>query len=370
MSNLYVDMHVIQTVPPSCLNRDDTGSPKTAIYGGVRRARVSSQSWKHAMRVMFKDLFDASDLGIRTKKIVECVAQEIKSLDPSKEDSETNALAETIINLANVSTANGQAKALFFISAQQAKNLAKLAVNTDFAQIDALKDREKTTAKAELSRAANAALAQDNAVDIALFGRMVADDPSLNFDASAQVAHAISTHKVENEFDFFTAVDDRAPDDNAGAGMLGTIEFNASTFYRYATIAAHELYGQLAKDGDAAAKVVKEFVRAFVLSMPGGKMNTFANRTVPDAVYIAIRENLPVNLAGAFENPVRSENGYAADSIKRLDKYAQRVYTSFAAKPKKAYVVTTDGGLDELGEAQDLDAALEGIEAYVKGALQ
>jgi CRISPR system Cascade subunit CasC len=370
MNNLYIDLHVIQTVPPSCLNRDDTGSPKTAVYGGARRARVSSQSWKHAMRMMFKDHFDKRDLGIRTKKIVQCVAEEIRSLDPGKEDSEASLLAEKIINTANVSTANGEAKALFFIGAQQAKNLAALAANTDFDKIEALPDKEKARAKAKVKSAAQAVLNQDSAADIALFGRMVADDPSLNSDASAQVAHAISTHKAENEFDYYTAVDDRALGDNAGAGMIGTVEFNSSTLYRYATVAAHELYGQLAGDAGAAAKVIVEFVRAFALSMPGGKMNTFANRTMPDAICVAVREDHPINLVGAFENPVKPGDGYVAASIERLSKYAQKVYGSFASKPKKAYAVSLDGGLGEIADPCDLGTLLENLEADVQGALR
>jgi CRISPR system Cascade subunit CasC len=371
MNNLYLDIHVIQTVPPSCLNRDDTGSPKTAIYGGVRRARVSSQSWKHAMRMAFREHFDQRNLGIRTKEIVDCVAKEIQALDPGKDFKAAEQIAQKIFNETKVSTADGKAKALFFLGAQQAKNLAKLALNTNFDEIEALKEKEKTKAKTELKNAAQAILNQDTAVDIALFGRMVADDPSLNSDAAAQVAHAISTHKTENEFDFFTAVDDRAPEDNAGAGMMGTIEFNSSTLYRYATVAAHELYGQLAKDVGATAKAVVEFVRAFVLSMPGGKMNTFANRTLPDAVYVTIRDNYPVNLVGAFENPVKPAEGYATPSIERLSQYAQKVYGSFASKPKKACVVTLDGGpLGELGDACDLNALLARVEEELKGALK
>ncbi|MDR1134579.1 MAG: type I-E CRISPR-associated protein Cas7/Cse4/CasC [Clostridiales Family XIII bacterium] len=370
MNNLYIDMHVIQALPPSCLNRDDTGSPKSAMYGGVRRARVSSQSWKHAMRLMFKEHFDQSDLGIRTKRLVEYVAEEIKLLDSSKSDEQVTELAERIINAANVSTADGKAKALFFIGAQQAKNLAKLVVNTDFGEMDALEENEKKRKEKTLKDNAHAILVKDNAVDVALFGRMVADDPSLNSDASAQVAHAISTHRADTEFDYFTAADDRAPEDNAGAGMIGTIEFNSSTLYRYATVAAHELYGQLKENADATVKAIVEFVRAFAKSMPDGKMNTFANRTPTAAVYIAIRDDHPVNLVGAFEEPIKSENGYTAASIKRLGEYAQNVYKSFALKPEHGYVTALYDGLDEIGTRCDWDVLLENIATDVRGALQ
>jgi CRISPR system Cascade subunit CasC len=127
MKKVYVDFHVIQTVPPSCLNRDDTGSPKTAIYGGVRRARVSSQAWKRAMRLMFREHFDERELGTRTKKIVDLVAGEILADDNTKSDVDAKTMAGKIINLANVSTKDGESKALFFMSKNQAKNMAELA---------------------------------------------------------------------------------------------------------------------------------------------------------------------------------------------------------------------------------------------------
>jgi CRISPR system Cascade subunit CasC len=322
MSKVYVDFHVIQTIPPSCLNRDDTGSPKTAIYGGVRRARVSSQSWKRAMRLMFREHFEESQLGTRTKKIVDMVAKEILTKDSGKSQEDSNALAEAIINLANVSTAKGEAKALFFMSKKQAENLAALALNKP----DASK------------KEAQAALNAGHGVDVALFGRMVADDPSLNTDASAQVAHCISTHKVENEYDYFTAVDDRAPEDSAGAGMLGTVEYNSSTLYRYATVAVHELFTQLANDESALEKTVNEFARAFITSMPTGKQNTFANRTLPDAVMVTVRKDQPVNLVGAFEEPVKGE-GLALKSIQKLSAYATQVYGDFCGNPAKSYSI-------------------------------
>ncbi|MGI6169957.1 MAG: type I-E CRISPR-associated protein Cas7/Cse4/CasC, partial [Christensenellales bacterium] len=245
---VFVDIHVIHSLPPNCVNRDDTGSPKTAIYGGVRRARVSSQAWKHAMREMFKEYFDESELSERTKKIVEKVADQICNLANMGQE-EAMILAEKIINQAGVSTKDAEAKALFFMSSKQAENLAHMAL------------MDPLPVKKEVQKALNA----DKGIDISLFGRMVADDPALNTDASAQVAHAISTHKVENEYDYYTAMDDRSPEDQAGAGMIGTIEFNSSTVYRYATVAVHDLKKNLG-DTDAATKAVREFVRAFVCS--------------------------------------------------------------------------------------------------------
>lgn len=351
INRLYIDFHLIQTVPPSCVNRDDTGSPKTAVYGGARRARVSSQAWKRAMRTVFRENFKESELSMRTKRIVELVAEKIIELDPSQTE-EAKSLAEKIINLAGITTKDGEAKALFFIGTQQAKNLAELALSGD----------------ANKKQAQNALL-KDHGVEIALFGRMVADDPALNTDASAQVAHCISTHTVTNEYDYFTAIDDmKSRENDAGAGMIGTVEFNSSTLYRYATVAVHELYEQLSRDPQALSKAITEFAQAFIISMPTGKQNTFANRTLPDAVMVAVRMDQPINLAGAFETPVKAlaGGGYKDASVKALDKYAREVYDSFASEPYKTYVI--GAGLEEMGTKVKTDTLLTALAEDMQSA--
>ena len=207
------------------------------------------------------------------------------------------------------------------------------------------------------------ALSTAPSADIALFGRMVADDPSLNFDAAAQVAHSISTHAVQNEYDYFTAVDDCQVEDNAGAGHLGTVEYNSATLYRYATVNVMELERHLG--AKKAAEVVRSFGEAFIRSMPTGKQNTFANRTLPDAVYVTIREDQPVNLCGAFERAVRkSTEGYAEPSKSALQAYAQQLHQSFAEAPAKSFTVGT--GLEALAPAQPLNTMLDALEEAVK----
>ena len=344
---LYVDFHVLQTVPPSCVNRDDTGSPKTAVYGGAVRARVSSQAWKHAMRVMFtEEMSDAVETGYRTKKGTDLVAKQIKALAP---DKDALKLAQKVIADAGIKSDDKGTKALFFMSTAQAKALAELAV-------EGCKDKKQYK---EALKAAPSA-------DMALFGRMVADDPSLNYDAAAQVAHSISTHTVQNEYDYFTAVDDCQAEDNAGAGHLGTAEYNSSTLYRYATVNVMELAGQLG--AAQTAETVRAFGEAFLFSMPTGKQNTFANRTLPDAVYVTLREDQPVNLCGAFERAVpRSVQGYAAPSKAALAQYAQQMYSSFAEAPAQSF--TVGSGLEELAPAQTAKAMLDALEKAVRDAL-
>jgi CRISPR system Cascade subunit CasC len=350
---LYVDVHILQTVPPSCVNRDDTGSPKTAVYGGATRARVSSQSWKKAMRDMFKEIFPAEDLGMRTKRIVGMVAKEIMKLSGA-DDSE--AQAERILKTAglNIKSAEKGTDALFFLSNAQAVALAKLAIKDP----DTLADKPSRDAR---DKAQNALL-QSPGIDIALFGRMVADAPNLNTDACAQVAHSISTHKVSNEYDYFTAVDDLASEDTAGAGHIGTVEYNSSTLYRYATVAVHDLSKNLRKD---TIDAVCGFVRAFVCSMPTGKQNTFANRTLPDTVMVTIRDDQPINLVGAFERPVQAgknnDQGYVNASAKAFVEHAEKTYDNWLGKPEVA-MVTGEllSGLASPMSFQDMLSTLEG----------
>lgn len=206
-NRLFIDIHALQTLPPCNINRDDTGSPKTAQYGGSTRARVSSQCWKRAMRTYFKEHSAEENVGVRTLYLVDYIAKKIVRLDSSISDEDASKLGEKALNNAGVKTKDGKAKALFFIGEKQANALAQAA-------IDGVDDKKLL----------QALLHKGLSIDIALFGRMLADDPSLNEDASAQVAHAISTHAIQHEFDYFTAIDDLSPKDNAGAGM-GRVQF-------------------------------------------------------------------------------------------------------------------------------------------------
>ena len=350
MSNnrLFLDIHAIQTLPPSNINRDDTGSPKTCQYGGVKRSRVSSQSWKRAMRTYFYEQSEQENVGVRTKDIVQFVADKIIEIDHSKTD-EAFDLAEKIINAAGVKTKDGKAKALFFLGDSQARKLARAAID---------KNNDKKYLKEIL---------KDNpAIDIALFGRMVADDPSLNEDASSQVAHAISTHSVDTEFDFFTAVDDLAPEENAGAGMLGTVEFNSSTLYRYANVAIHELYKQLENE-EAVINTAKLFVKSFANSLPTGKVNTFANQTLPQFIMVSIRDDRPVNLVSAFEDPIKSNDGYVEKSTRALVEEYEKVQ-KIVNKPLKTFVLDINElniKTNDIENENSLNALIENLASFL-----
>ena len=316
MTARHVDIHVLQSVPPSCVNRDDTGSPKTAIYGGVRRARVSSQAWKRAARAEFEKHLDRSDLGVRTKRALELITDDMAHLAPEMVEAERVDRATKVLEAAKLKPRAAKLKKgeepvnaklaetdyLIFFSRAQIRRLAELAVETG----------------EPVAKAALAAASAENGVEVALFGRMVADSKMLSVDASVQVAHAISTNAAELESDYFTAVDDQRKDDVQGADMIGIVDFTSATLYRYATINMPLLAENLG-DEAAAVRAAQAFVSAFCLSMPTGKQNTFGNRTVPDAVVITVREDQPINAVGAFEAPITARGrGLVEESACRL----------------------------------------------------
>lgn len=356
--NLYVDFHVLQTVPPSCVNRDDTGSPKTAVFGGKTRARVSSQAWKHAMRKAFKDIFSEDQIGIRTKNVKSLLSDKIKELDVNIESEKADQLAEKALEACKIKSGENKKDVLFFISALQLKELAKTMLELQGNAKLKEKDKEK-----ELKNA----LKHYPSIDLVLFGRMAANDPDLNYDAAAQVAHSISTHAVSNEYDYFTAVDDCASEDNSGAGHLGTVEFNSSTLYRYATVNVRELWEHL--DAEETLTAVKGFAEAFMKSMPTGKQNTFANRTLPDMVYVTIRNDQPVNLVNAFEKPiVAGEAGYVKESKRVFVKHAQSVYDEWVSEPVAAWHIGKD--CDELGNAVNYQELMNQIGSVLSDLLE
>lgn len=347
---MFVDIHCLQQVPPSNINRDDTGSPKTAYVGGSLRARVSSQSWKRAMREMFGSKLDSSKMGKRTKSAVALISNAIaeKRLDLAEE---ANNLAEKVLTATGVKVkASDRAGAdkgsaateyLIFIANREVEQLADIAI----AAFDEGKDPSK------LKKEVAAVFHGKQAIDIACFGRMLADAPDLNTDASAQVAHAFSIDQITPEYDYFTAVDDCASDDNAGAAMIDTVGFNSSTLYRYATLNVDALRDQL-QDADAMVEGVSAFVEAFVKSMPSGKQNTFANHTLPEDIVIVLRDSQPISAADAFENPIKRKDGISVSrqGIERLGDRLNEIRINYGEEPVKAWHVVSGGSVPSLDE--------------------
>lgn len=365
---MYADIHVLQTVPPSNINRDDTGSPKSAVYGGALRARVSSQAWKRAMREMFPELLPEGSLGVRTKMAVSLIESELLRKRPDLA-VEANKLAVAVLQATGVKVKASDRKGsdegssvteyLIYISRSELEKLAGVAIGWRDADFDISKvDKQMKKEVASIFHGTQA-------VDIALFGRMLADAPDLNTDASAQVAHAISVDRIAQDYDYFTAVDDCAADDNMGAGMIGSVGFNSSTLYRYANVNLDSLHEQLG-DAEATAQGLMAFVEAFVKSMPTGKQNTFANRTLPSTVVVTFRTGQPINASSAFEVPVRASERESVTALatKRLFKRLREIEEVFDEPSSKAWSVVLDGGdgdVPTFGERVDFKTLTDSV---------
>ena len=305
----HMELHIIQSVPVACLNRDDLNSPKTAIFGGIQRARVSSQSWKRAIREMAKEISKEQFKGERTRLMYEPLVGEMKNagISPTEADDGAKKIIDALVKLDAKSTDKVKSTTLYFMSPLELETLAKAYAESKDAK-KALKSVDAKSLK--------------DAADISIFGRMVANDHSLTVEAASMFSHALSTHKVDNEIDFFAAVDDLQSKDESGAGMTGTLEFNSATYYRFAALnlgmlADADHLGSMTKE--ERQSVVRTFVEATIKAIPGARKNTMNGNTLPVYVLGVVREKgHPIQLVNAFENPIRPSQGYAAKSVELL----------------------------------------------------
>jgi CRISPR system Cascade subunit CasC len=304
-----LELHIIQSVPVACLNRDDLNSPKTAVFGGVQRARVSSQSWKRAIREMAKELSPEQFKGERTRLMFEPLLKAMEAVGLSAIDADDGAkkIIDALVKLDTKSTDKVKSTTLYFMSPLELETLAKAYAET--------KDTKKALKSVD-------AKSLKDAADISLFGRMVANDHSLTVEAASMFSHALSTHKVDNEIDFFAAVDDLQSKEESGAGMTSTLEFNSATYYRFAALnldmlADADHLGSMTRE--ERRSVVRTFVEATITAVPGARKNTMNGNTRPDYVLGIVREKgHPVQLVNAFENPIHSISGYSAKSVELL----------------------------------------------------
>lgn len=337
---MFIELHIIQNFAPSNLNRDDTNNPKDCEFGGVRRARISSQCIKRAIRLepTFADTTQAP-VAERTRWL----AAEIKKALIAKGKAEEEA-ADKAIGFVNtlLGGMDGKKKersnVLFYISDEEKNHIAETLINNwektdEKALLELKKEYEKKFEK------------RSSAPDIALFGRMLADDPKLSLDAACQVAHAISTHRVTMDVDFFTAVDDLLTEEESGAGMMGITGFNSACFYRYACIDWEQLKKNLGGDAGLARKTVEGFLRAAVRAVPTGKQNSFAAQNPPSLLLgVARADGANWSLANAFEKPVSADHshGLIEKSIAALDDYWGRL-TRLYGNDQTVAVLALDG---------------------------
>ena len=344
---MFIELHLIQNFAPSNLNRDDTGNPKDTDFGGVRRARISSQAIKRAIRKekIFAQTTQVPS-GERSKWMTRPLVDGFLAAGKNEEDAKKVAIAFVNDYAAKSDKKDPErASVLIYFSKEEINAaVAGLLEHWDEA-VDAANAKTPKSLKEVVTALVKATRTRTSAPDIALFGRMLAENPTLNIDAACQVAHAISTHRVNMDMDFFTAVDDLQTDSETGAGMMGVTAFNSACFYRYARIDFDQLVRNLDGNEELARKTVKGFLRAALRAIPTGKQNSFAAQNPPSfALAVTRKDGMAWSLANAFETPVRAapEGGFVKNSIEAADKYWGKLCKIYGSEGIRTCVLTLE----------------------------
>ena len=353
---MKIELHILQNFAPSNLNRDDTNAPKDCEFGGVRRARISSQCLKRAIRTneTFSNILmdhasesESASIGTRTRIIKKYVFEKLdfqenlgdeKSEESKKFDAFMKAVLKKKKNDGSDSKKADDKTILIHYDKDEMIMLANL-----FSKVLSGEKKPEEAAKEFKPKS--------KASDIALFGRMVAENPDFNIDAACQVAHAISTNKVSIEMDYFTAIDDLKKDlasEDSGAGMIGTVEFNSACFYRYSVVDTNQLKANLDGDNELSKKTVYAFIESSIAAIPTGKQNSMAAQNPPSFVMAVVKDSCaPWSLANAFEKPVGpGQNGLVVSSIERFDDYWGRLVSVYSNDGVKTVVLFTTENVD------------------------
>lgn len=319
---MLFEIHMLKNFPSTNLNRDETGAPKTCYFGGSQRGRISSQCLKRSWRT--SELFGALESrGWRSRNLPEMVA--IKLRDMGVDESYIDHAKLMLTGIANKEKKvsndliTGQ---IIFFSPEDVQALA----DTVKACIDQSKDvKEFKKLKPDaISAPMKKAQARAITLDIALFGRMVTSDIILDVEAAMQVAHAVSTHPVNLESDYFTAVDDLIHMmDESGAGMIGDIDYDSCCYYMYASLDMDKLRENLKDSPESLSKVhqlLPVLLRVMAMSNPSGKQNSFAGHVLPEMIMVEVKKDkIPLSYANAFAEPVsRMSRRIVQDSIDKL----------------------------------------------------
>jgi CRISPR system Cascade subunit CasC len=330
---MLIEIHMIQNHSPANLNRDDLGAPKSCIFGGVARARISSQCLKRSIRRSPE--FSAAlekDGGVRTRRLIELIAKAAASEGNQPKEQHFTAIRK-VFTEGGVGLKDENTFDILFFLPQSAINEMGAAVrhgNGDlgmkFAKI--IGEFVKTP-------------------DIALCGRMTEFNARGPFqglkgrftvEAALSAAHAISTHAVVNEVDYFTAADD-VPGHDAGAAHVNEAMFNSACFYKHFVIDFEQLRNNLANDADLACKTVRSFLKAVAQANPSGKQHAFAAFNPPDGILVEVKTKsaTPVSYANAFADPVpeKSERGLIGESIARLGQYAHDLVAGYGIEAER-----------------------------------
>lgn len=306
LKGLRIEYHILQSFPVTCLNRDDVGAPKSAIIGGVPRARVSSQCWKRQVRLAMHDM--GIKTGIRTKRLNELLNAACKKAGAN--DVQAENCAERVANALADNT-------LFFFSEFEADAVAQFAKDSNFDPDKLAAEKKGLTKELKQFMKTRCKPALDG-LDIALFGRMAAQDPDMNMQAASCFAHAITTHKVSNEIDFFTALDDLK--NEPGSAHMGSLEFNSGTYYRYISLDLGQLAANLPPED--IGKAVAAFTKALYVAVPSARQTTQTGLRPWDYAHVLVRRGQ--GMQASFEKPVYSQNGYLEPSIEALEAQIDR----------------------------------------------
>lgn len=333
-TNTRIEFHILQSFPVTCLNRDDVGAPKTAIVGGVTRARVSSQCWKRQVRLAMPEF--GIKLAARTKQAESLFAR--ACLEAGAEEKNAQACGKKIAELLVDDT-------LLFISETEAKAFAEYARELEF---DVAKLKDKELAKVA-KKALNPAV---DALDIALFGRMVAKAADMNVEAAASFAHAISTHKVSNEVEFFTALDDLQTE--PGSAHMGSLEFNSATYYRYISLDLGQLAQALGEDD--LKKAITAFTQALFVAVPHARQTTQSGASPWEFARVMVRKGQRLQVP--FETAVKAKDGgFLQPSIEMLKTYLDKKEKLSGSLFGK--LASYDWGEDDNFSIDDLVTALQ-----------
>ncbi len=341
----FIQLHLLTSYPPSNLNRDDLGRPKTAVMGGKNRLRVSSQSLKRAWRT--SELFEkvlAGHIGIRTK----AMGVEVFNALRTKGVAEGNAKkwAKQIAAVFGKAKAENKDKPLEDLEIEQLAHFSPEEKEDIFKLADKLAKKKNAPAEEDLELLRK----EHKAVDIAMFGRMLASSPAYNTEAAVQVAHAITIHEVAVEDDYFTAVDDLNKEEDLGAAHIGETEFAAGLFYIYVCVNRDLLLQNLGNDKSLADNALGALVEAAAKISPNGKQNSFASRARTSYMLAEKGNDQPRSLSVAFLKPVRADD-ILAKAVEELEKrrdYFDAVYGLCADDRRVMNAETGKGSLDDI----------------------
>ena len=342
----FLQLHYLTIYPLSNPNRDDLGRPKTANYGGAPRLRISSQALKRAAReseVIKADL--KGHLGDRTQRIGEVVRDALSG--GSASDDQVAGIATRVADVFGKLDAEAEKKGAIWT-----RQLAFISPDERSAAIELARKALAGEALPDLKQLKKRVLrTADGAADVAMFGRMLADDPDFNREAAVQVSHALTTHRALVEDDFYTAVDDlKTPAEDAGAGFVGEAGFGSGVFYTYACVNIGLLVENLAGDRALAGRAAGALAEAMATATPSGKRNSFAHQTRAGYIRAEKGDDQPRSLAGAFFKPVDGDDLMAA-SIAAMETLVGRLDTAYGACCEASKIMNVGAGK---GTLQDI----------------